>query len=297
MMAQPVQSGDLAFGAGVTHYRIVGRLEEGKTPLVVVHGGPGMTWDYLEELDALASAERAVVYYDQVGNGGSRPLGANPIEEICLGLFLDQLDHLLDNLRIAENYSLFAHSSGVAIALEHAIRRPKGLKALVLANGFAATRLMRESIQRLRTALPVSIRETLELHEASGTTESPEYAAATGEFMLRHVCRAPFPPGLTRTLVALAENPQVFAKLWGPSVFDGSGAYADWNAVGRLGSILAPTLAYRGEFDEAGENCIAPFADISGIKWSVFEGASHLPHIEVRTNCLSLISSFLAEVG
>lgn len=42
----------------------------GDTPLLTVHGGPGLGHDYLEPLTALARP-RKVVFYDQYGCGGS----------------------------------------------------------------------------------------------------------------------------------------------------------------------------------------------------------------------------------
>ena len=40
-------------------------------PLIVLHGGPGSTHDYLRNLAALGD-ERPVVLYDQLGSGDSR---------------------------------------------------------------------------------------------------------------------------------------------------------------------------------------------------------------------------------
>ena len=42
-----------------------------KPPLLVLHGGPGVPHDYLLPLGALARAGRSVVFYDQLGCGGS----------------------------------------------------------------------------------------------------------------------------------------------------------------------------------------------------------------------------------
>src|SRR5437660_7276743 len=50
------------FGGGAEHERI---------PLLMLHGGPGVPHDYLENLAALASDERRVIFYDQLGCGRS----------------------------------------------------------------------------------------------------------------------------------------------------------------------------------------------------------------------------------
>src|SRR5258708_27846387 len=51
-------------------YRIVGGgSEHEEAPLLVLHGGPGCPHDYLENLAALASEKRRVIFYDQLGCG------------------------------------------------------------------------------------------------------------------------------------------------------------------------------------------------------------------------------------
>ncbi|MEO6888094.1 MAG: alpha/beta fold hydrolase, partial [Ktedonobacteraceae bacterium] len=53
-------------------YRIVGGGSEHEhTPLLLLHGGPGAPHDYLENLEALASDTRRVIFYDQLGCGRS----------------------------------------------------------------------------------------------------------------------------------------------------------------------------------------------------------------------------------
>jgi len=56
-----------------TWYRSTGELrpDEAKVPLIVLHGGPGAAHDYLLSLADLARDGRAVVHYDQLGNGRS----------------------------------------------------------------------------------------------------------------------------------------------------------------------------------------------------------------------------------
>ena len=58
-----------------TWYNIVGDIspngtKSGKTPLVVVHDGPGAGHDYLLPLtDLFTKYSRPIIFYDQIGNG------------------------------------------------------------------------------------------------------------------------------------------------------------------------------------------------------------------------------------
>lgn len=62
------REGYLPVTGGRVWYQIVG--SGNATPLLVLHGGPGVPHDYLESLADLAD-ERPVVFYDQLGCGKS----------------------------------------------------------------------------------------------------------------------------------------------------------------------------------------------------------------------------------
>lgn len=129
-----VHEGYCAYGEHRTWYRVTGELSNGALPLVVAHGGPGCTHDYLDAYKAIAATGRAVIHYDQLGNGRSTHLPDAPAGFWTVDLFLDELDGLLAHLGLTKGYCLLGQSWGGMLAAEHAVRRPKGLKALVIAN-------------------------------------------------------------------------------------------------------------------------------------------------------------------
>ena len=58
-----------------TWYKVVGNLKPGVTPLIAVHGGPGLSHDYLLCLSDIHSRFGIpVIFYDQVGTGISTHL-------------------------------------------------------------------------------------------------------------------------------------------------------------------------------------------------------------------------------
>jgi pimeloyl-ACP methyl ester carboxylesterase len=65
--------GAVPFRGYRTWYRAVGELPAPgrELPLLVLHGGPGVPHDYLEDLARLADGGRPVVFYDQLGCGRS----------------------------------------------------------------------------------------------------------------------------------------------------------------------------------------------------------------------------------
>src|SRR2546423_6989026 len=61
--------GRIPFSIGETWYRSVEpERDEGRVPLLCLHGGPGANWLHLKPYEALAD-ERRVVFYDQLGAG------------------------------------------------------------------------------------------------------------------------------------------------------------------------------------------------------------------------------------
>lgn len=47
------------------------KAKKGKSPIILLHGGPGSTHNYFELLDRVALSGRAVISYDQLGCGNS----------------------------------------------------------------------------------------------------------------------------------------------------------------------------------------------------------------------------------
>ena len=283
------------YGDRETWYRVSGDLSSERLPLVVAHGGPGCTHDYVDSFKDLAKNGRAVIHYDQIGNGKSTHLPQKGGDFWTVDFFLGELDNLLTHLGIKHRYALLGQSWGGMLASEHAVRRPAGLKALVLANSLASMQLWVEGAAGLRAELPEDVRGALDRHEASGTTEDPEYLAATRAFYDRHVCRVtPWPDEVARTFAAVDSDPTVYHTMNGPNEFHVIGTMRNWSIIDRLDRIEAPTLVFRGAFDEATQECVQPFLDhIPQVEYEVFTQSSHMPHVEEKEACLARVETFL----
>ena len=278
-----------------TWYRITGNLEGAKPPLAILHGGPGCTHDYVDSFKGLAKDARAVVHYDQLGNGRSTHLRDKGADFWTPQLFLAELDNLLGHLGIAQRYHLLGQSWGGMLAAEHAVRRPKGLKALVIADSPASMELWLQAANELREKLPREVQATLIAHEKAGTTSSAEYAKAVRVFYDRHVCRVPWPPEVARTFAAIEEDPTVYHTMNGPSEFHVVGNLKSWSIIDKLDRIQAPTLLISGRHDEATKATVQPYADhIPDVRWTIFENSSHMPHVEETERCLQVVGDFLA---
>jgi L-proline amide hydrolase len=291
-----VREGHAPFREYRTWYRVTGDLAGGKPPLLVLHGGPGCTHDYVDSIKGLAGNGRAVVHYDQIGNGRSTHLRDKGPEFWQPPLFVEELVNLVNHLGVAGAYHILGQSWGGMLAAEHAVLRPKGLKAVVISDSPASMETWVSEANKLREALPAEVQATLLKHEKAGTTSSPEYVKATRVFYDRHVCRVnPWPPEVARTFAALEEDPTVYLTMNGPSEFHTIGTLKHWTIVDRLHLIQAPTLLISGKYDEATPACVQPFADrIKNVRWVRFENSSHMPHVEETGRYLKVVGEFLS---
>ncbi len=289
-----VREGYADFGDYRTWFRVTGDLNSGRLPLIVAHGGPGCTHDYVDSFKDLAATGRAVVHYDQLGNGRSTHLPQAPKDFWCVDLFLAELDNLIAHLGLRD-YALLGQSWGGILGAEHAVRQPVGLKALIIANSPASMELWCEAANELRQALPADVQATLQRHEDAGTTDTPEYRAASDVFYARHVCRIqPMPAEVARTFAAIDADPTVYHAMNGPTEFHVVGSMRNWTIIDRLSRIQAPTLLISGRFDEATPATVQPFADgIEEVQWQIFEQSSHMPHVEEREACMASVAAFL----
>ena len=281
-----------------TWYRITGSLDSPLLPLVVAHGGPGCTHDYVDSFKDISALDgRPVIHYDQLGNGNSTRLPDKGPDFWTVDLFLEELDALLAHLGIADRYAYLGQSWGGMLGAEHAVRRPTGLKALVIANSPANMQTWVAEANRLRRELPDDVQATLLKHEEAGTITDPEYVAASRVFYDRHVCRViPWPPEVARTFAIMDEDNTVYRNMNGPTEFHVIGTMKDWAIEDRLSEITAPTLLISGRHDEATPEVVRPYVEnVPGIRWVLFEDSSHMPHVEEKALCLSTVSDFLKQ--
>jgi L-proline amide hydrolase len=289
------------FGLDVqTWWTLSGELPadpSGPAPLVVLHGGPGATHDYLANLGALTDLDgRAVVLYDQLGNGRSTHLPARGAEFWTVDLFVRELHALVEHLGIADRHHVLGQSWGGFLAQEFALTQPAGLRGLVLADTAASFPDFVAECNLLRAELPADVEATLRKHEDAGTTDDPEYAAACEVFYRRHVCRLdPWPEALVEAFSWLDRDPTVYRTMNGPSEFHVVGSIKDWQSKNRLGEISVPTLLVSGRYDEATPKLQQDLlAGIRGSVWVEFEHSAHVPHVEEPERYREVVSTWLA---
>ena len=289
--------GYVAVDGGRGWYQIVGEGEV--TPLLCLHGGPGMCHDYLETLADL-SDERPVVFYDQLGCGNSeRPNDPSLwITDRFVGAVgATHASPLLRRNLGLEKVHILGQSWGSMLLLDYVLNKPVGIASIILASPCTSIPMWLEDTNRLRKQLPIQIQEVLDRHEAAGTTVSAEYQTATLEYYKRHLCRLnPWPIFMERTMAKTGFP--VYNAMWGPSEFNMMGGNLRYyDRTQRLPEISLPALWTCGRFDEAQPETVAYYQSLlPGSRLVVFEESSHTAHLEERERYMQVVRDFLRRV-
>jgi proline-specific peptidase len=288
------REGMIAFRGYRTWYQIVGELHSvsGKLPLLVLHGGPGFPHDYLEDLAGLADEGRAVVFYDQLGCGKSD----HPDDPALwvMDTFVDEVTAVREGIGL-DRVHLLGHSWGGWLALEYVLRRPPGLVSLILASACASLPAFAAETKRLKESLPADVRETIDRHEAAGTTHDAAYVQATMAYYTQWVCRrVPFPEHVMRSFTNMRE--EIYAIMQGPE-WNVMGNLKHWDVTERLGELDLRVLVTSGRHDEMTSALIKPLIEgIPGAKSVVFEDSAHLAMAEEPERYRRVVESFLSRM-
>jgi proline-specific peptidase len=289
--------GFVEFRGARTWYRSVGAAAtDARLPLLILHGGPGATHQYLAPLESLARGGRRVIFYDQIGCGRSGGPRDDP-DFYDARLFVDELQAVRDALGL-ERVHLLGQSWGGMLAMQYALDDPAGLASIVVADSPADMRHWVAEANRLRADLPADVAATLTAHETAGTTTNPAYAAAVEVFYRRHVCRlAEWPEPFLRSIDAMTNDGFVYNVMNGPSEFHVIGKLKDWTIRDRLHEIRVPALLLSGAHDEATPAIVGEVAErIPNAAWILFEQSSHTPHLEEPAAFEAAVNGFLAGV-
>jgi proline iminopeptidase len=268
---------------GNVWYEIVG--EGAKTPLILVHGGPGYPHDYLKPLEDLAD-ERQIVFYDQLGCGNSdvtTDTSLWSIEE-----FVSELGRLIQFLGI-KKYHLLGHSWGAAVVASFALTKPEGLISLIMSDPYVSTPHWIKDAKRLISSLPQEMQTAL----ASSNIESPEYKNASKEYYFRFVKRYDVSPDVF-AIAAGKMNIDLYKFMWGTEEFRPTGSLLNYDLTPKFSEITTPILLLCGRYDEATPEASTEYQKLlPQAQLKVFENSAHYPFWNEPKEYIQTVREFL----
>jgi proline iminopeptidase len=282
----PIEEGFVDNGGVLLYFKSVGRGR----PLVVVHGGPGASHDYLlPTLYRLATSYR-LIFVDERGSGRSPRLedtGQYTVEKMA-----DDVEAVRSALQLGK-IALLGHSFGGVVVQAYAFKYQEHLSHLILGSTFSSTRALNEALARIRQAMPADRRMRMEALEKAGLfgkgdlyeqrrypDEYAKLAWGIGYFPYLYVARpdANYDPLLANT----ANSWELYRAMWGSHgeyVVDGNLTEVEW--LDRLPQIRVPTLVLVGEHDQADPAMSREIAaKISGAKLVILPRSGHMTFVD-----------------
>jgi len=273
-------------------YKIFGDAVKGT--VLCLHGGPGMTHDYLLPIADLAQYGYSVVFYDQLGCGRSQLPADKSL--FVMERYVEELEELRRILKLGR-VNLLGSSCGGQLALAYALKYQKNLKSLTTVGALHNVLMTFEEMQRMKKALPSNVYRTMEKYERAGEYDNPEYLKCVEIFYRKHVCRlAEWPEELKYSVEHLSKP--VYETMNGPNEFTIIGNIRYWNVTNQLHLIKIPTLVTCGKYDEVSPKVAKDIhRHIKGSKLVIFPKSSHLAFWEERERFVSVLKNFLDGVS
>ncbi len=289
-----IEEGYMPFMGHNTYYRIAGETAEGKSPVILLHGGPGSTHNYFELLDSVADSGHAMISYDQIGCGKSYVEG-HP-ELWTPQTWLNELCALIDHLHLTQ-FHLMGQSWGGMLEIIYLIeKKAKGVKSAILSSTLPSSELWAREQHRLIKFMSTDDQRAIAEAEASDNYTSEAYARANEHFMLLHCAgavTADSPECLRRPKQSGSE---AYLYGWGPNEYTPTGTLKDYDYTDRLGEIAVPCLITSGTNDLCTPLIAKTMHDrIAGSRWELFDGARHMPFAEQTEKYCRLMRQWLDE--
>jgi proline iminopeptidase len=265
--------------------------------VLLLHGGPGATHEYLEPLaESLAAAGIEVYLYDQLGSYYSDQPDDPDLWQI--ERFVDEVEQVRKALSLGpDNFVLYGHSWGGILAMEYALAHGDSLKALVISDMMASIPLYnRYAEEVLEPQMDQAALAEIKALEAAEDFENPRYMELlTNYHYVNHFLRLPpdqWPDAVNRAFEHI--NPGVYVLMQGPSELGASGRLVHWDRTADLGRISVPTLVIGARYDTMDPDHLAWMAEqLPQGQYLYCPNGSHLAMFDDRQVYLDGLVEFL----
>jgi proline iminopeptidase len=222
--------------------------------VLLLHGGPGDTHEYLEACDSyLPAAGIEYYYYDQLGAGFSDQPDEPSLWD--LDRFVDEVEQVRQALRLhRHNFVLYGHSWGGLLAIEYALTHQQHLRGLVISNMMSSIPAYNDyAHQVLIPQMDPAVLAEIKAFEANSETDDPKYMELlTEHHYVHHVLRMPaadWPDPVQRSFAHI--NLAIYVPMQGPSELGSSpdARLAHWDRTAELASIDVPAMVIGARHD------------------------------------------------
>jgi len=227
------------------------KVGEGKIKILLLHGGPGFSHDYLECFDDFLPKEGIeIYYYDQLGCGNSDVPTDTTLWRTSR--YVEEVEQVRKGLGL-DNFYILGHSWGSVLAMEYLDKYQSHVKGAVLSNMTASIKDFVNYTSWLKSSLFTETEKKLfDSLDRAQAYSSPQYTDLLMNKLYKQVvCRLPiekWPEPLNRAFKK--PNQSIYIQMQGIDEFHVTGNLKNWDFWDRLPKIEVPTLVLGGIHDE-----------------------------------------------
>ena len=221
-----------------------------KIKILLLHGGPAMTHEYMECFETFFLREGFEFYeYDQLGSYYSDQPKDSSLW--TTERFVEEVEQVRKAIGAdASNFYILGNSWGGILAMEYALKYQKNIKGLLVANMMAsAVEYGQYADNVLAKQMDPKVLEEINTLETNKDFNNPRYfELLIPNYYKVHLCRLnEWPDGFNRSMKHV--NSEIYTMMQGPSEFGISGRLAKWDIKARLKEIAVPTLMIGAKYD------------------------------------------------
>lgn len=272
-------------------------------PLMILHGGPGASHDYLLPYLLPLARKNTLIFIDERGSGRSEKL--EDASQYTVENMVEDVERVRVALRLGK-IDLLGHSYGGVLAQAYAFKYQGNLRHLILGGTFYSTSEMNKVLANEKQHMPTAELEKLTALEQAGLFGKgkdwekgryPEdYAKlAWGDGYFPYLYQRRPDPNYDPLGGNTSTSWDLYREMWGSHgefVIDGnlkSVEYAD-----KLPEIKVPTLVICGEHDESDPSLSRFMHDkINGSKLVIVPQAGHLAFVDQPRLYIQAVEEFL----
>ena len=266
-----------------------------KSPLILLHGGPGSTHNSFELLDELSDIdERPIIMYDQLGSGKSY-IGDNHKELWNKDTWIKELENIISYLNIKECHILGHSWGGMLLIMYLTDTKREGIKSCILSSTLSSASLWGSEAKRLITYMSAKDQKIINNAINSNDYSSKEFKRSMMNYYHLYVWPK-FDKNSPKCLTRKKRKcPEVYETTWGPSEFIPLGNLKDYDYTLKLKNIDVPVLILSGANDESTplQNKIMYDNIVSPKEWYLFQNSRHMTYFEEKDNYIKVLKEFI----
>jgi proline iminopeptidase len=294
----PLQEGFVDANGVLIYYKILGAGR----PLVLVHGGPGASHDYMLPYLLPLARHHRLIFIDERGSGRSERL-EDPAG-YTVEAMVEDVEAVRTHLHLG-SIDLLGHSYGGVLAQAYALKYQKNLDHLVLCSTFHSTKALNDVFQTMMERMTPELRSRIRRLENAGLFghgKPYEQNRYTDDYMIAAWGEGYF-PYLYQNHPDANYNPvsngmmswELYRAMWGSHgeyIIDGNLTSVEY--AGTLPSLRVATLITAGDNDECSPSLAHTMHElIKGSQLEIFPKSGHMTFVDQPALFISTVDEFL----